>query len=115
VEESLAGETINCPDCDKALQVPAADQVPLRTSGFAVASVLLALVGAFTILGTLVAIALGGIALANIARSPGRVSGKGYAVFGIVMGVLFTGLSLFAYSRSGLLGLEKLFPEEFRK
>jgi Domain of unknown function (DUF4190) len=114
VEESYAGETINCPDCDRPLRVPELEQGPLRTSGFALASIILALVGAFTIVGTLAAIVLGGIGLGNIARNPGRVTGKGYAVFGIVLGVLFTGLSLFAYTTGNLLGLDKLVPRAFK-
>jgi hypothetical protein len=114
VEESYAGETINCPDCDNPLVVPELERVPLRTSGFAVASLILGLVGAFTIVCTLAAIALGTVGLVNIARNPDRVTGKGYAVLGIVVGVLFTGLSVFAYSRGELYGLEKLIPRTFK-
>jgi uncharacterized paraquat-inducible protein A len=114
VEESYAGETINCPDCDKPLVVPELEQGPLRTSGFAVASLIVGMVGAFTIVGSLAAIALAGIGLATIARNPERVTGKGYAILGIVVGVLFTGLSLFAYSRGELYGLEKLIPRTFK-
>jgi hypothetical protein len=115
VEESYAGETINCPDCDRPVRVPNLERGPLRTSGLALASIILALVGAFTIVGTLAAIALGGVALATIVRNPDRVTGKGYAVFGIVLGILFTGVSLFAYASGNLLGLDRLVPRVFKK
>src|SRR5207248_9870045 len=114
VEDSQAGQMITCPACDRPLTAPGLDRVPLRTSGLAIASVVLALVGAFTLLGTLAAVALGGVALINIAQNPDRVTGKGYAIFGIVAGIIFTGLTLFAFTRGDWFGLERSAPRWFR-
>src|SRR2546430_889492 len=109
VEDTFAGQTIPCPDCAAALEVPPLRPPPpappppppaggggwrrpprpppqLRTSGFALASVVLALVGAFTVVGTALAAVLGVVALISIARRRDRLSGAGYAVLGIVLG-----------------------------
>jgi hypothetical protein len=111
VDETFAGQTITCPDCQRPLHVPAPDQAPLRTSGLAIASLVLALVGAFTLLGTLLAILFGSVALAQIKRQRDRLAGKGFAVAGIVLGVALTGLSLFAYSPVELFGVDSLLRE----
>ncbi len=49
--------------------------------------------------GTAVAAVLGVVALASIARHRDRLSGAGYAVLGIVLGVGLTALTGFAFSR----------------
>jgi len=99
VEDTFAGQAIACPDCGVALKVPPLRPPQLRTSGYAVASVVLALVGAFTVIGTAVAAAFGVVALVSIARHRDRVSGAGYAVLGIVLGSGLTALTGFAFSR----------------
>jgi DNA-directed RNA polymerase subunit RPC12/RpoP len=99
VEDTFAGQGIACPDCGAALRVPLPRPPQLRTSGFAVASVVLALVGAFTVVGTAAAAVLGAIALASIARHRDRLSGAGFAVLGIVLGVGLTAVTGFAFSR----------------
>jgi hypothetical protein len=111
IDDKFAGQTISCPDCKQSLQAPAINQTAVRTSGFAVASFVLALVGAFTIVGTLVAIGLGAFALVDIKRHRDRLAGSGYAVSGIVLGVILTGLSLFAYVSVELFGLDGLMRE----
>jgi hypothetical protein len=78
--------------------------VRARTSGFAIASLVLALLGAFTVIGTVVAVLLGTVALVRIARDRENVTGAGFALFGIVLGCAFTALTLFAYSRGELFG-----------
>jgi hypothetical protein len=108
VDETFAGQTINCPDCQRQLRVPAANRVPRRTSGLAIASLVLALVGAFTVVAPLVAALLGGIALAAIKGQRDRLAGKGFAVAGVVCGLVFAGLGLFAYSSVELFGLDSL-------
>jgi hypothetical protein len=102
VEDTFAGQTIACPDCGAALKVPPLRPPRLRTSGYAVASVVLALVGAFTIVGTALAAVLGFVALASIARHRDRLSGAGYAVLGIVLGIGLTALTGFAFGRGEL-------------
>jgi hypothetical protein len=102
VEDTFAGQAIACPDCGERLRVPPLRPPQLRTSGFALASVVLALAGAFTIIGTAVAAILGIVALVSIARHRDRLSGAGYAVLGIVLGGALTVLTGFAFSRGEL-------------
>jgi hypothetical protein len=99
VEDTFAGQGIACPDCGAALKVPLLRAPQLRTSGYAVASVVLALVGAFTVVGTAAAAVLGVVALASISRHRDRLSGAGYAVLGIVLGAGLTVVTGFAFSR----------------
>jgi hypothetical protein len=108
VAETFAGQSIACPECQQALDVPASGKERLRTSGYAVTSAVLALVGMFTVVLTVLAVILGLIGLVSISRNRARASGSAYAVFGIVVGVVFTGLTLFA------LGKEELF-DQFRE
>jgi hypothetical protein len=105
VEDTFAGQTVRCPECQAALKAPALRRGPLRTSGLAVASMVLALVGAFTVVGTLAAVLCGLAALVSIGRSGGRRAGVGFALFGVIAGILFTGLTLFAYSTGELFGV----------
>jgi hypothetical protein len=105
VADTFAGQMVSCPDCHQALRVTPLDRGPPRTSGYAVASVVLALVGAFTVVFTLLAILFGIAGLVSIARHRDRVVGVGYAAFGIVAGLLFTGLSLFAFSTGEVFGV----------
>ena len=91
VEDTFAGQSHRLPRLCPALKVPPLRPPRLRTSGYALASVVLALVGAFTVVGTAVAAVLGVVALVSIARHRDRLSGAGYAVLGIVLG---TGLTV---------------------
>jgi uncharacterized paraquat-inducible protein A len=104
VEETFAGREVACPECQQPLKAPFPHRVPRRTSGLALASMILAVAGAFTLIGTVLAIACGAAALIHISRHRETLAGAGYAIFGIVWGVVFTGLTLFAYS-SALRGL----------
>ncbi len=99
VEDTFAGQAIACPDCGAALKVPPLRPRRLRTSGLALASIVLALVGAFTVVGTAVAAVLGACALVSIARHRDRLGGAAYAVLGIVLGAGLTVLTGFAFSR----------------
>jgi hypothetical protein len=83
----------------------------MRTSGLAIASLVLALVGAFTIFGTLLAAVLGGLALLRLKHEQGRVAGRGFALAGLILGLVLTGLSLFAFSSVELFGLDTLLHE----
>lgn len=106
VPDNLAGQQVACPECQEPVKAPAAARVPLRTSGYALASVVLALAGMFTVVGTLAAVVLGALALLSIARNRDRLAGTGYAVFGIVGGVILTALACFAYSSGELFGVD---------
>src|SRR5205807_497511 len=105
VEDTFAGQAVSCPECQGAVKAPLPERVPLRTSGYALASVILALVGAFTLVGSAVAVLLGVCGLVSISRNRGRLTGSAYAVFGIVAGVAFTSLTLFAYTAAEVFGV----------
>jgi hypothetical protein len=111
VEDTFAGQTVSCPECQASVKVPAVADGPRRTSGFAIASLVLALAGAFTLVGTLAAVLCGLAGLVSIGRSRGRLAGAGLAVFGMVLGVLFTGLTVLGVLKGELFG----FGDQFRK
>jgi hypothetical protein len=106
VEETLAGQSVACPECQTPLRAPLLERTPLRTSGYAIASLVLALVGAFTLIGTLVAISFGLVALGNIRRHRDEMCGSGLAVLGIVLGAIFTALTVFACMNGELFHIE---------
>lgn len=104
LDDTLAGQNVTCPECQQALKAPTLRHLPRRTSGLALASVVLALVGAFTGIGSAVAVILGGMALAGIARQREQLAGVGLALFGIIAGLAFTALFVFAIFIPELLG-----------
>ncbi|HVS38157.1 MAG TPA: DUF4190 domain-containing protein [Gemmataceae bacterium] len=101
VDDALAGQTVSCPECQAALKAPAAHRPAVRTSNFALASFILAIVGAFTVVGSLAAAVLGLIGVGAILRDRERQAGLGFAVTGVVLGVAFTAVTIF-----GLLHLQ---------
>jgi hypothetical protein len=115
VDERFAGKTVTCPDCQKPLDVPAPARVPARrTSGFALASLVLALVGAFTLFGTVPAIVCGVLGLWSIARHPQRLAGRNLALAGIALGATATVanvLMLFLFTSSDLFSVDALLRE----
>lgn len=106
VDDHLAGQAVQCPDCQQPVAVPAAAGPPMRTSGFALASVVLALVGAFTGVGTVLAVLLGVVGLVQIRKHPREIAGAGYAILGIGCGVVFSGLFLLAVVQTEVFGLD---------
>lgn len=108
IDEAFAGKTVNCPDCQKALHIPRPDKPGVQTSGYALASVVLAVAGAFTLVGTLLAVVFGALALRDLARRPDAVTGRRYALAGIALGLFFTALTVLALTPSGLFGLNHL-------
>jgi hypothetical protein len=108
VDEKFAGQTITCPDCQKPLSIPEPEMITVRTSGFALTSLILAIVGAFTILATVAAVVFGLLALWHIRRYPRRITGERYAVAGIVLGGVFTLMSIFLYAAPHLMGIDFL-------
>ena len=76
---------------NSAAAMPAAPQ----TSPMAVASFVLGLLG-FTLIGSVLAIVFGHIALAQIRQSQGKLSGKGLAITGLVLGYLVVVTSVIA-------------------
>jgi hypothetical protein len=113
LDDTLAGQEVACPECQQPLKAPPAAQTqPLRTSGFALASLVLAITGAFTIVGTVVAIGLGLIAVVMILRQRDRLAGLGYAFAGIAIGIVFTPLTLFAFMSGELFGISAAMREQ---
>ncbi len=104
VEDALAGQSVACPECQEPLKASSLQRPTLRTSGFALASYLLAIVGAFTIVGTVAAVVLGLIAVVRILRDRERIAGLGFAGFGIGLGLVFTLITLWAISSGELFG-----------
>jgi hypothetical protein len=113
VEESFAGQTISCPECQQPVQAPLAARSDVRTSGLALASAVSALVLGFTGIGALLAVVLGFVALISIRRHRNEIAGTGYAVFSIVWGLFFTGLFAFALSRGEVFGIDDVVRERF--
>jgi len=111
MDDSLAGQEVLCPECQQPVKAPDAERLPRVTSGWALASVLLALIGAFTVVCTAVAVLLGVIALVSISRHRDRVSGAGFAALGICLGLLFTVLTVAALNADSLFGLESWLRE----
>ncbi|MBI3822640.1 MAG: DUF4190 domain-containing protein [Planctomycetes bacterium] len=118
IDEKFLGKEIPCPDCHRPLptRAPAAAPPPLelpdykRTSGLAVLSLTLALVGMFTIVGTIAAIVVGVFALKEIADSK-RLGGLGLARAGIVVGAVGTFLTLAMFISPTVLGIDQLLRE----
>jgi Domain of unknown function (DUF4190) len=106
LDDTLAGQNVACPECQQPLKAPALQRAQPRTSGLALASIVLALTGAFTVIGTVAAVVLGFLALTSISRRRDQLAGAGLAVFGIVAGIIFTTLTLLAaFGSTELFGL----------
>lgn len=108
IDDKFAGQSIPCPDCHKPIVAQPPLPPPTRTSGLAVLSLLLALVGAFTIVGTLAAMACGAIAYRQLTRKRSNVGGVRIAQAGMILGAVFTVLAVAAYGSRSLLGLDSL-------
>jgi hypothetical protein len=94
VDDTFAGQEVACPECQSPVKVPARASAPKRTSGYALASFVIALMGAFTPF-TALALVLGILGLVHVRRYPDRLTGGGFAVAGIVLSAIFGGLTLF--------------------
>jgi hypothetical protein len=104
LDDLLAGKEVPCPECGHAVQAPARAAAP-RTSLWALAAVVLALFGAFTLVGTLLAVVVGLCALLVIRRQPDRLRGTGLALGGIVAGLILSAISLAVLARPDVLPL----------
>jgi hypothetical protein len=99
LDDSLAGVEVPCPDCQVPVKAPDLSTPQPRTSYWALASIVLALTGAFTVVGTLAAVACGIVALIVVLRHRKRLRGLGFAIAGVVSGLVFTVVTIFALSR----------------
>ncbi|MCI0684170.1 MAG: hypothetical protein L0Y71_18835 [Gemmataceae bacterium] len=111
IDDKFAGQTIPCPDCNKPLvaePAPPPAQPATSTSGLAVLSLLLALIGAFTVVGTLAAIACGAVAYRRVTRRGSTVGGARLAQAGMILGAGFTVIAIAAYASAGLFGIDSV-------
>jgi hypothetical protein len=92
-----------CPRCGAPVELPAApppeasapgaapaaapSQLAVRTNGFAVASLVLGIIGVLINPLAILAIIFGGVALSQLSKTP-EVKGKGLAVAGLVLGII---------------------------
>jgi hypothetical protein len=100
LDGALAGRTVHCPECLQRLEAPllAPANAAVRTSLLALASIVLALAGAFTLVGSTLAILLGAAALVHVHGNRGRLAGGGLACCGIVFGLLSISVTLLLLS-----------------
>jgi hypothetical protein len=73
-----------------------AGPMPPKTSGMAIASLVLSLLGLFPLylIGPILGVIFGHMALGDIKRSGGAVEGQGLAIAGLVAGYVMLGFSL---------------------
>jgi hypothetical protein len=105
VDEIFAGREIVCPECQSNLRVPSSGAPVARTSVLALLSVVLALAGALTVIGSVAAAVLGAVAALRIARNRKQLSGMTFAAAGIVLGIGFTLLTTMALAGGYLTDL----------
>lgn len=76
-----------CPFCRTNLVMPASAPGNLETSGKAIASLVCGILF-FFLPSAIAAVVMGHLSLSDIRRSPGRLSGRGMAIAGLVLGYL---------------------------
>jgi Domain of unknown function (DUF4190) len=108
IDDKFAGQVVRCPDCNLPLDTAPSVRQPSQTSGFALASLLLALVGVFTLIGTIAAIVCGMVGLKQIRRAPEQLGGKRFAQAGIALGVAGTLATLALLSNADIFRLDGL-------
>ncbi len=92
--------------------VPAYSNLPPRTSGLAVASLVLGILHLCGI-GSLLATIFGAVSLGQISRSNGTLTGKGMAIAGLVLGLIGLGFIPFLYFLGLLGGLAESLQHRF--
>ncbi len=113
IDEKFVGQEIACPDCSRPLRVePPPPRRHLRVSGLAVGSLIVGLVGFFTLVGSAVAIALGLVAQRRITDQSDRLTGVGFAHAGLAVGAAGIFATLGLLLAPDLLGLD-VFVREF--
>lgn len=117
IDEKFLGKEIQCPDCQRPLPTKAPTTPPplelpdyRRTSGMAVLSLTLSLVGGF-IGGGIAGIVVGVFALKEIAAKPTRLEGANLARAGIATGIVTTLLLLAGLISPYVLGVDELLRE----
>jgi hypothetical protein len=103
----LAGGVVACPECRQPLEAPsAAAEGRPRTSYLALLSVVLALAGAFTLVGSAAAVVLAAWSLLGIRRHKGRLAGARLAAAALALAVVTAALTLAVLARPRLLPVD---------
>jgi hypothetical protein len=111
VDDTFAGREVVCPECQTTLHAPAGGPPPARTSLLAIVSVVLALSGALTIVGSAAGAIVGMIAAYQIWGDRQRQTGLSFALAGIILGVGFTVLTTLILAGGYLNGLDGRYRE----
>lgn len=100
----MAGESVNCPKCGRLVSVPAPVVPPVildavvqqpviaKTSGMAIASMVVAIIGIFGgwmccgVVLPVIAIILGHVSFSKIEKNQDVLTGKGFAIAGFTIG-----------------------------
>jgi hypothetical protein len=107
LDDLLVGQKVACPECGQPLEVPAtAAAAQPRLCFYSLASIVLALLGAFTLIGTTAAMVLGGLALVQIRRRKTQLTGTRLALAGIFLGGTLTGLTVFLLAHPDRIPLD---------
>jgi hypothetical protein len=85
VEDLFAGQEVHCPECQHPARAPLVKDAPRRVSLLALYSLVVAVVGGFTLVGSAAAALLALISLARMRTGSGRRGGEGYAVAALVV------------------------------
>ena len=86
--------------------------MPPRTSGLAVASLVLGILYLCGI-GSLLATIFGAVSLGQISRSNGTLTGKGMAIAGLVLGIIGLGAIAFLFFEGMLEGIASSLQRRF--
>jgi hypothetical protein len=109
-DDLLAGQEIPCPECGEPIQAPS-KPTPPRTSLWAVAALVLALIGAFTPAGGLLALLAGLYALNVIRQRPGQLTGQGMALTASALGLLCSIVTAVLFLRPDLVPVGSWFRQ----
>ena len=88
--EEIQEDARVCRWCHSDLTVPPPNAAPVnpKTSGKAIASLVLGIFPVIPLIGSIVAVVLGHISLSEIHRSAGRLKGEGLAMAGLILGYI---------------------------
>jgi hypothetical protein len=110
VEDLFAGQEVSCPECQHRTRAPLVKDAPRRTSLLALYSLVVAIVGAFTLVGSAAGALLALLAIARM--NTGRVprGGLGYVIAALVVAVVGAGATvgiLYHPAASRLIGWQR--------
>ncbi len=138
VQDTYAGRLVECPECDQPVRAGWSAGEPVRTSGLALASLVVALATGFLLVAGLqalptlpkrgalpffvfltaivapfISILLAVLGYRSIANSEGQLSGRGYATAGLITTLLFVALGIFALVKGQAIDLTGAVREQF--